>query len=105
MVASFGKSKGGGNLEHSWNFRRWRSELMSVRGQFLSLTPSWTCPLGFGGICGIIRTLAHFKGGRTKTRHHTALGPLWSFVLICGLSYKTTFSKELWISSFPLYLM
>jgi hypothetical protein len=30
---------------------------------------------------------------------------LWpaSFVLISGLSYKTTFNSELWISSFPLY--
>jgi hypothetical protein len=28
---------------------------------------------------------------------------LASSVLISGLSYKTTFSKELWISSLPLY--
>jgi hypothetical protein len=28
---------------------------------------------------------------------------LTSLVLISGLSYKTTFSKELWTSSFPLY--
>ena len=34
------------------------------------------------------------------------LGPLLACVfLISGLSYKTTFNKELWISSFPLYLM
>jgi hypothetical protein len=26
-----------------------------------------------------------------------------SLVLISGLSYKTTFNKELWTSSFPLY--
>ena len=30
---------------------------------------------------------------------------LASFVPISGLSYKTTFNNELWISSFPLYLM
>ena len=42
---------------------------------------------------------------RATCRHHTALGSLWSFVLIWGLSYKTMFSKELWISSFPLYLI
>jgi hypothetical protein len=30
---------------------------------------------------------------------------LASFGLISGLSYKTTFSKELWISSLPLYSM
>jgi hypothetical protein len=28
--------------------------------------------------------------------------PLVFFVLISGLSYNTTFNKELWISSFPL---
>jgi hypothetical protein len=28
---------------------------------------------------------------------------LASFVLSWGLSYKTTFNKELWISNFPLY--
>jgi hypothetical protein len=28
--------------------------------------------------------------------------PLVLFVLISGLSYNTTFNKELWISSFPL---
>jgi hypothetical protein len=31
--------------------------------------------------------------------------PLVSFVLISDLSYNTTFNKELWISSFPLYLI
>jgi hypothetical protein len=30
---------------------------------------------------------------------------LASFVLISGLSYRTTFNKELLISSFPLYSM
>jgi hypothetical protein len=39
----------------------------------------------------------------TRSRY---LGPLFaSFVLISGLSYKTMFSNELWISSFPLYLI
>ena len=33
------------------------------------------------------------------------LGPLLSSFLISGLSYKTTFNRELRISSFPLYSM
>jgi hypothetical protein len=42
---------------------------------------------------------------RATSSHHGMSGPCLSFDLIWGLSYNTTFSKELWISSFPLYLI
>jgi hypothetical protein len=48
------------------------------------------------------RRLVTFE--RLKGRSPSYLGSLLaSFILISGLSYKTTFNKELWISIFPLY--
>ena len=38
--------------------------------------------------------------GYKQTSHH--FGSARSFVLIWGLSYNTTFSKELWIFNLPL---
>jgi hypothetical protein len=48
-----------------------------------------------------------FKRGSGTVSRRSSAGsyldpPLVSFVLISGLSYNTTFNKELWISSFPL---
>jgi hypothetical protein len=48
-----------------------------------------------------------FKRGRSTASRQSSAGryldpPLVFFVLISGLSYNTTFNKELWISSFPL---
>jgi hypothetical protein len=43
---------------------------------------------------------------RRRYRAEAIFGPLLaSFFLISGLSYKTTFNRELRISSFPLYWM
>ena len=62
-------------------------------------------PSVFGGPGGCLGFTDHQNGPwPVLTLVPNYLGPLLSsFFLISGLSYKSTFNRELRISSFPLY--
>jgi hypothetical protein len=45
----------------------------------------------------------HHSSGHRRNDYAHFGSSLASLVLISGLSYNTTFNKELWISSLPLY--
>ena len=60
-----------------------------------------------GAIAALVAAIGVIMSGVRVTwrRHRLKLSRSFARVLISGLSYKTTFNRELLISSFPLYLI